>query len=217
MLTTENFSQKGQALIAQYKEMAAQGYLRTDGSRVERAFSDFELRPYRAQVKEMFCHHGIQSVLDYGAGGSDWEQDGFDPESGGSARRYFGLQQAWRYEPGRNLDERQMADAVVSFDVLEHVFVADVPRVLRDMLACTRKLLVLNVACYAAAATLPCGENAHVTVRSPQWWKGMLDAVALEYPQVWICLITSQGWRQAEAFPQWRAAQWYEAAGFVVE
>jgi hypothetical protein len=217
VLHTENFSSKGQALISQYRKMAEQGYVRTDGVKIDRAFSDFELRPFRAQIRDMFSQHGIQSVLDYGAGGSDWQQQGFDPESGLSACQYFNLQQAWRYEPGRGLDERQLADAVVSFDVLEHVFVADVPQVLRDMLACCGKLLVLNVACYAAAATLPCGENAHVTVRTAQWWKGMLDAVAVEYPSVWICLITSRGWRQAEAFPPWRAQQWHEVPGFVVE
>ena len=28
----------------------------------------------------------------------------------------------------------------------------------------------INVACYNAAALLPNGENAHVTVRAPSWW-----------------------------------------------
>lgn len=210
------FSTKGRQLLGLYERMAREGYVRADDRKVELAFSDFELRPYRTQLREVLREHGVGSLLDYGSGGSDWEAAGFDEASGQSAMAYFGLREALRYEPARGLDERRPVDCVVSFDVLEHVFIADVPAVLRDMLSLATRLLVLNVACYPAAARLPTGENAHVTVRPPAWWKGMLDGVAVEFPSVSILLICSTAWRRSMAYPVWRAAAWLEGDAFSV-
>ena len=214
---TLTFSQKGQDLIALYAQMATHGYDRQDQSYVDVAFSDFELRAYRNQLQSVLADFKIASVLDYGCGGSDWSTANFDPESGQSAIEYFGLQQAWRYEPARNLDERQRADCVVSFDVLEHIFISDVPTVLRDMFSYTNRLLVLNIACYPAAAKLPNGENAHITVRDPLWWKGMLDCISTEYPDVSVWLICSTGWRKSSDFQVWHAGQWQQSSTFVIE
>lgn len=211
------FSQKGLELIRLYEAMARDGYDRADEKHVDVAFSDFELRPYRQQILPLLQQQGISSVLDYGCGGSDWQAPGFDPESGQSAQAYFCLERALRYEPARHIDERTQVDCVISFDVLEHIFVADVPAVLRDMFACAGKLLVLNVACYPAAAKLPNGENAHITVRPPSWWKGMIDAVAVEFPHVSIFLICSTAWRKSTAFPLWSAGMWQQSQTFVVE
>lgn len=215
-MSTFEFSKKGQELIALYGQMAAHGYERSDNTKVEDAFGDFELRPYRAQLASLFREHGIATVLDYGCGGSDWAAPGFDEGSGLSAIDYFQLDEAFRYEPARGLDERRAVDCVVSFDVLEHIFISDVPKVLRDMFSCARKLLVLNVACYPAAALLPNGENAHITVRSPLWWRGMIDCISSEFPQTKICLICSTGWRQSSAFPMWSAEMWEHSPTFVV-
>lgn len=210
-------SDKGKELVELYEKMAEHGYERTDCSRVEVAFSDFELRPYRESLRAHFREYSVSSVLDYGCGGSDWKMKGFDEGSRLSAVDYFELDQAYGYEPARKMDERQPVDCVVSFDVLEHVFVADVPNVVRNMFSYAKKLLILNVACYPAAAKLPNGENAHVTVRPPLWWKGMLDGIAPEYPDVFVLLICSTAWRQSSAFPIWSGAMWQLSDAFAVD
>jgi len=211
------FSAKGRELIGLYERMVREGYERADRERVDDAFGDFELRAYKAHLLELFDEHGVASVLDYGCGGSDWRAAGFDEATGQSAFDYFKLQQVYRYEPARGIDERREADCVVSFDVLEHVFVSDVPAVLRDMFSCAGRLLVLNVACYPAAARLPNGENAHVTVRPPLWWKGMVDAIAIEYPRPVVQLLCSTAWRQTSTFPQWSGERWQAGKGYVTE
>ena len=71
-------------------------------------------------------------------------------------------------------DEKRSVDCMVSFDVLEHVFISNVATTIRDMLSYATKLAIINVACYSARALLPNGENEHVTVRRPLWWEGML-------------------------------------------
>ncbi len=214
-MSTLIFSKKGQELIKLYEQMAIEGYERTDQTKVEKAFSDFELRAYRQHIRSIFNEHVISTVLDYGCGGSNWLCNGFDDASGQSATEYFNLQNAYRYEPARNLDERQTVDCVISFDMLEHIFISDVPSILRDMFSYATKLIIINVACYPAAAKLPNGENAHITVRHPLWWKGMVDSIAVEYPNVVVYLICSTGWRQSNAFSQSSGNKWLESSSFV--
>jgi hypothetical protein len=214
-METVKFSRKGQELIALYGQMAREGYERTDKRQVTNPFSLFGLQAYRKAMLGVFQAHAIQTVLDYGCGGSDWRLAGFDG-SGASAVDYFKLKNAFRYEPARNLDERQRVDCVLSFDVLEHIFISDVPAVLREMFSLASRLLVLNVACYPAAAKLPNGENAHITVRQPTWWKGMIDGISVEYPAVSVLLICSTGWRKSRAYRVWKADTWQQSATFVV-
>ncbi len=215
-MSVPKLSKKGQELIKMYEKMFREGYDRTDQQRVDIAFSDFELRAYREQILSIFNEHSISTVLDYGCGGSDWRSSDFDEASGQSAIEYFKLQNAYRYEPALNIDERQRVDCVISFDLLEHIFISDVPAVLRDMFSYATKLIVLNVACYPAAAKLPNGENAHVTVRHPFWWKGMIDGISVEYPTISVWLICSTEWRESSAFDVWNANMWKEGNFFVV-
>ena len=209
-------SSKGKQLIQLYEKMAQEGYERTDSSHVENAFSDFELQAYRHSVRDVFKKYSISTLLDYGSGGSDWSASNFD-DSGESAVEYFQLDKIYQYEPARDIDERQSVNGVISFDVLEHVFVADIPAVLRDMFSYAEDLLVLNVACYPAAAKLPNGENAHITVRDPMWWKGMVDGIAVEYPAVSIWLICSMGWQKSDSFDVWSAEMWQQDEKFVID
>jgi len=51
-----------------------------------------------------------------------------------------------------------------------------VPKVVSELFSLAKKLLIINVACYEAAALLPNGENAHITTRNAHWWKGVIDA-----------------------------------------
>jgi len=215
-MKTVEFSQKSLDLISMYKTIADEGYDRTDETRVNVAFSDFELRAYRQEIHSIFEQFSIKNILDYGCGGSDWNFENFDIESQKSAVEYFNLEHAYRYEPARNIDERQKVDAVISFDVLEHIFISDIPTVLREMFSYTNKLLLINVACYPAAAKLPNGENAHISVRDPLWWKGVLDTISLEFPEVYVCLICSPAWQKSTMYPIYQAKQWQKSETFVV-
>ncbi len=76
-------------------------------------------------------------------------------------------------------------------DVLEHIFIEDIPKVVDELFFLAKKLLIVNVACYKAAALLPNGENAHITIRSPDWWKGVFDVTASNYKDTEFMLICS--------------------------
>lgn len=200
-------------LIAQYETMAKAGYETIYGENIETAFSDFELRRFRENILPIFQRHKARSVLDYGCGGSDWEAPGFHEDQ--SALAYFGLEKAYRFEPARKIDERRKTDIVSCFDVLEHIFITDVPATLVDILSCAKKAVILNIACYEAQAILPCGENAHITVRNPLWWKGCLDTIAVLFPNVEVNLICSPEYSRAEAFPPQTMEALVRMPGFV--
>lgn len=212
-------SKKGQELIDLYTTMVETGVRRSDGFKKPKGkvFSEFGARYYRDGIKRDFGLYNIKSTLDYGCGGSDWMLEGFEPETNQSAKEYFGLESCYRYEPARNIDERQKVDCVINFDVLEHVFIADVSKVIDEIFSYATKLVVINVACYPAAALLPNGENAHITVRNPHWWKAQVDQIALNYPDISVLLIASTAYLQAQAFPIYKANDWLNGSTFTTK
>ena len=198
-----------------YKIMVEKGYHTLSNHHIRSTYNDFELVKFKEAVSRAFIHSEINSVLDYGCGGSDWEnQILFD---GQSAKTYFKVDVVKRFEPARDLDERSLVDAVVCFDVLEHIFVSDVPNVLRDIFQYAQKLVVINVACYEANALLPNGENAHVTNRHPIWWKGVIDVIATEFPAVEVYLLCSTAYNSAEGFPIFNDAKRHVEKNYVID
>ena len=201
-------SKKGESLIKLYEEMATKGADRTDGTRRENVYNDFQLRKFRSLCKNQISSENIKTVLDYGGGGSDWDAPSFDPETKQSAKEFFQVQQVDKFEPARGLFEKKRADCVVCMDVLEHIFIQDIPKVVSELFALSKNLLIVNVACYKAAALLPNGENAHITVRSPDWWKGVFDAISSNYKNIEVMLICSNTFTSGVIFESFKFTDW---------
>lgn len=202
-------------LIDAYATMAREGYRRRSGQDVpgDKVYSDQEALKFRRELKPLFEAHSIASVLDYGAGGGDWREK-VVPE-GGTLAEFLGVDDYRAFEPARDRDDRAIADAVVCFDVLEHIFLGDIGYVLADLYAQASKLVVINVAIYPAAAMLPNGENAHITVRPAQWWKGAIDVVASAWPQITTVLFCSEAYNRASRFEPIRFEDVNSAPGYV--
>ena len=168
---------------------------------------------FREEQKADFDKFSISSVLDYGGGSGDW-RDKRTP-SGETLAEYLHIEDYNVFEPALDIDNRKDTDAVVCFDVLEHVFVADIPLVVADLFRFARRLVVINVACYEAAALLPNGENAHCTLRAPSWWKGVVDVFAAAHPSVSAALYCSTSYGKVEKFPAVRMADLTDREGFT--
>ncbi len=69
-------------------------------------------------------------------------------------------------------------DGVISTDVLEHCPEEDLAWILEEIFGYATRFVYLNVACYPARKTLPNGENAHATVRPPDWWRDKVAAAS---------------------------------------
>ena len=209
-------SKKGMELIDLYKDMVVNGYERNDGSKVSNAYNDFELRKFRSICKAHLESSAIETVLDYGGGGSDWDAPNFEPSTNESAKQFFKVKDVCTYEPARNLLEKKKSDCVVCMDVLEHIHISDIPKVVGELFSFAKRLLIVNVGCYEAAALLPTGDNAHITVRSPDWWKGMIDAISINYEEVEVVLICSQTYSSGVIYETFRSRDWNETEEYSV-
>ena len=216
-------SKKGKELIKFYERMSTEGYERRDGNYINKkdnqssSFSSFELRRFREILLPYFKKYNIKSILDYGCGGSNWELEGFDIKSTKSAKEFFLLEKVFLYEPALKIDQRKKADCITCFDVLEHIFISDIAKIVRDIFRLSKKLVILNIACYKASALLPNGENAHITVRDPSWWKGFIDSISIDYPDINILLFCSTGYNTIKLFECWKVKEWNQSTKFEID
>ena len=185
-------------LLSFYKQMAENGYHRNDGTFVEKVYSDAEPHKFAEQIKKIVEHFNAKNGLDYGSGGSDLNKTKL--VNGEKFIDYIGLKKIKSFEPARNKKKKDKCDIVLCFDVLEHVFINDVPWVINDLFKYATKCIVINVACYNAAALLPNGENAHITVRPPSWWLGQIECISSLHPEIYWALFTSEGYNNAKFY-----------------
>lgn len=65
-------------------------------------------------------------------------------------------------------------DGVICTDVMEHVPEDMVDQTLNTIVTKANKFVFLVICCGYAVKILPNGENAHVTVKKPEWWNSKL-------------------------------------------
>jgi hypothetical protein len=165
---------------------------------------------------QVIVSRNIKTLLDYGGGGSNWEKPNFDNKSGQSAKEFFKLSSVNTFEPAREKNNKLKSDCVVCMDVLEHIFVTDIPFIIEELFSLTNKLLICNVACYYASALLPNGENAHITVRNPMWWKGIFDYQLINN-NIDVILICSTKYNEGYIFGPYNSKKWLKSKKFVIE
>ena len=212
---SKNLSKKGQRLIEHYKEMVKNGYKRKDGIEVKNTYESFELKKFKEVILPEFNNLKIRTLLDYGGVGSDWGKNDFHKNQ--SAIEYFNLEKVINFEPAREKNDLEASDCVVCFDVLEHIYFNDLNFVLHNIYSNAKKLVVLQIACYEAAALLPSGENAHVTIRPPLWWKGFVDSFSCKFPKIKTMLFCSASYKQAQLFKIWKAEEYDEREYYTVK
>lgn len=92
----------------------------------------------------------------------------------------------------------QMADLVVCTDVLEHVESSRIYAVAGHLATLTRRVLLVAVALAPSNKQLSDGRNAHILLRSPEWWRYLLldgHDFGLAYelpagPKHWVGVLT---------------------------
>ena len=183
-------SEKYFKLIDYYQDMVTNGYHRDDGIFINKTYGTAEPIKFKEHIKKIINHFNCKTALDYGSGGSDLNIE--EIEEGLTFCDYVGLEKIYQFEPARNIKSKGKFDLVLSFDVLEHIFIADLPWVINDIFSKANKCVLINVACYESAALLPNGENAHITLRHPLWWLGQIECISSLHKDVAWGLFTSQ-------------------------
>ncbi len=179
-----------------YRAMHEQGEIFL-GIPAEETFPGKSLPAQAARIRPLIVSTGAQTILDYGSGkGKQYEPTVVLDENG---RRWPSMMDYWNveevvcydpcYEPFSRLPKGKF-DGVVSTDVLEHCPEEDIPWIVGEMFDFAERFVFANIACFPARKRLSNGENAHCTIRPPEWWKQLLDEIAARHSgiqwEVWV-------------------------------
>ena len=199
-------SKKGNELVNFYKLMVGNGYQN----------DHFNPGRFKEFLKNSFDEYNVKTVLDYGSGRGNWYKKIYDDNTV-SSFDYFNLDELYQYEPTISGSEKKIADCVMCFDVLEHIFISDLKNVIADIYNHAKKIVIIKVACYDAKAKLPNGENAHITVRNPMWWKGFLDSISSNFEEINTLLICTTKDKKFLFFKAWSLNKWNKFPSYKVD
>jgi len=188
--TRENPSPRYRELTRLYAEMHARKG-GDEGSDTEEIFKGFSMLPHAETVKKLIDRTGARTVLDYGSGkGQQYKKVTIELPNGKKFKnvgKFWGVRQVACFDPGvpafSKMPPKQF-DGVVSTDVLEHCPEEDLPWILREMVDKAKLFVFATVALYPAGKILPNGENAHCTIKPPDWWRALIDCVTADRPEL---------------------------------
>jgi len=201
--TRQNPSPRYLALVEMYRDMHANGE-KFLGVPPHKTFDGRSLPPQAGRIKRLIERVGAASVLDYGSGkGQQYEPRPTAIKGEGtwdSIIDYWGIDEVTCYDPAyppfSKLPERKF-DGVISTDVLEHCPEEDIEWLVGEMFSYATRFVFATIACYPARKRLPSGENAHCTIKPPEWWEAIFERVAKRFPGVtweaWVQYQTGAG------------------------
>ena len=173
-----------------YGEMHT-GYDADQKGAPEQIFNGFSLIPHVEVIKAMIDRSGARTVLDYGSGkGLQYKIVDIEMPDGrkfANVVEYWGVDRVVCFDPGvPEFNEFPTArfNGVVSTDVLEHCPEEDLPWILGEMISKAERFIFATVALYPAVKIMPNGENAHCTLRSPDWWRALIEDVMVGRPDL---------------------------------
>lgn len=173
-----------------YRQMHA-GYDDGQNGAPVQIFNGFSLIPHVETIKALIDRSGARTVLDYGSGkGLQYKNVDIEMPDGrkfANVVDYWGVDTVMCFDPGvPDFSTMPPArfDLVVSTDVLEHCPEDDLPWILAEMVDKADRFLFATVALYPAQKILPNGENAHCTLKAPDWWNALIEAVTAPRPDL---------------------------------
>jgi FkbM family methyltransferase len=182
--TREEPSPRYREMMGLYARMHTEGEKQL-GLPAELTFPGSSLAAHVTRIKRLIDATAAKTILDYGAGkGTQYRPhpvivDGEHVADG--IAEYWDVDEVRCFDPGyapHSALPGGKFDGVVCTDVLEHCPEEDLPWILDEIFGYAKSFVYLNVACFPARKTLPNGENAHITVRTPEWWRQLVQSRA---------------------------------------
>ena len=195
-------------MVEMYKTMHSEG-ASSSGKQAEQTFTGGMLLEHVLPIRDIIRKTGARDLLDYGAGkASLYSARNITLDNGkqvSSIQDYWGVDGITFYDPGYepySARPTRCHDGVISIDVVEHITEPDVVWVIDEMFAMANRFVYANIACFPAVKNLPNGQNAHCTVKSPDWWAGLIHSAAMRHLDISyrFVMTTKTGPRQKMGF-----------------
>tara|TARA_B100002003_G_scaffold248510_1_gene282483 strand:- start:182 stop:940 length:759 start_codon:yes stop_codon:yes gene_type:complete len=186
----ENPSSRYTELLSLYTQHHSSGDTKSWSSK-KTVYPGKSLWPFLGFIHSLCRRHNIETLLDYGAG-KGMQYTNLCVKEAGKLKVYPSVPKYWGvnvtcYDPANprfNILPEGRFDAVISTDVLEHCPEEDLRWIIGEFFAKAKKCVFANIACYPAQTILPNGENAHATIKPPEWWQSLVEEVASAYPDI---------------------------------
>jgi hypothetical protein len=176
-------------LVELYKDMHTRGDT-INGIPADKTFDGRSLVGHLDKIGQVARDFDAKTMLDYGCGkalsynGAVQLADGRVVDD---IKAHWSVDEITLYDPGyapySNLPTGKF-DGVVSTDVLEHCPIEDIHWIVGEMFSYAEHFVYLTISCRLAVKHLPNGENAHITVKPPEWWADELAKVSKQNPNV---------------------------------
>jgi len=132
------------------------------------------LAEYKHEIFNLIKENNISTILDYGCGKAKFHPILFNnPKVPGSP---MGIT-ITGYDPAVPQFTNKPSgiyNLVLCIDVMEHIQEDKIDEVLKDILQYGDHVF-MTITCYPAIQILNNGQNAHYTVKEPEWWKEKLS------------------------------------------
>jgi hypothetical protein len=160
-------------LVDQYKEM----------HKDENLYEGSALTLHKVSISQQLYNKNCKTILDYGCGkGIQYTQENIHEDY------FFGIMPSL-YDPAvkeYSKLPKGTFDAVICTDVLEHIEVGDLTKVIKEIYSKADKFVYLGICNVPADSFLPDGRNSHVTLNNLDWWLEQILPQAKVFTQVYV-------------------------------
>ena len=176
-------------LIALYEDMHQRGDT-LNNIAADQTFDGRSLVGHLQSIATVARQFEAKNMLDYGCGKALAYNNKVQLADGSvveDVKSLWGVDKITLYDPGYapySALPIGKFDGVVCTDVLEHCPAQDVHWIVDELFSFSRRFLYCTISCRPAVKQLPTGENAHITVHPPEWWKEIFTEISAKHPDV---------------------------------
>ena len=162
------------------------------------------LWPHLGFIRALTKKYNAQTILDYGAG-KGYQYSDLRVKEASDFKIHKNVESYWNakvtcYDAGNPAFQEWptgIFDGVISTDVLEHCPREDLPWIIQEFFEKANSFVFANIACYPARTVLSSGENAHITIEQPSWWRELILEIAQDFPHVNYYFLATEDRSQA--------------------